>query len=105
MLLTAPTGHGVAAFNVNGMTLHSAFLLDRSKYNGFQPLSNDRVNTLRAKLSKLVLLIIIDEVSMVGADMLLEIHKRLQQIKVVLIASCIGPDTNCSAISGKFRCI
>ena len=65
------------------MTLHSAFLLGRSKYSGFQPLSNDRVNTLRAKLSKLVLLII-DEVSMVGADMLLEIHKRLQQIKAVL---------------------
>ena len=81
VLLTAPTG--VAAFNVNGTTLHSAFLLGRSKYSGFQPLSNDRVNTLRAKLSKLVLLII-DEVSMVGADMLLKIHKRLQQIKAVL---------------------
>ena len=81
VLLTAPTG--VAAFNVNCMTLHSAFLLGRSKYSGFQPLSNDRVNTLRAKLSKLVLLII-DEVSMVGANMLLEIHKRLQQIKAVL---------------------
>ena len=81
VLLTAPTG--VAAFNVNGMTLHSAFLLGRRKYSGFQPLSNDRVNTWRAKLSKLVLLII-DEVSMVGADMLLEIHKRLQQIKAVL---------------------
>ena len=40
------------------------------------------MNTLRAKLSKLMLLII-DEVSMVGADMLLEIHKRLQQIKAV----------------------
>ena len=39
VLLTAPTG--VAAFNVNGMTLHSAFLLGRSKYSGFQPLSND----------------------------------------------------------------
>ena len=37
VLLTAPTG--VAAFNVNGMTLHSAFLLGRSKYSGFQPLS------------------------------------------------------------------
>ena len=80
VLLTAPTG--VTAFNVNGMTLHSAFVLGRSKYSGFQPLSNDKVNTLRAKLSKLMLLII-DEVSMVGADMLLEIHKRLQQIKAV----------------------
>ena len=36
VLLTAPTG--VAAFNVNGMTLHSAFLLGKSRYGGFQPL-------------------------------------------------------------------
>ena len=81
VLLTAPTG--VATFNVNGMTLHSVFLLGRSKYSGFQSLSNDRVNTLRSRLSKLVLLII-DEVSMVGANMLLEIHTRLQQVKAVL---------------------
>ena len=37
---------------------------------------------MRAKLSKLVLFVI-HEVSMVGANMLLEIHKRLQQIKGV----------------------
>ena len=67
---------------MNGMTLHSAFLLGESRYDGFQPLSSEKVNTLRSKLSKLVLLII-DEVSMVGADMLLEVHKRLQQIKGV----------------------
>ena len=78
VLLTAPTG--VAAFNIDGMTLHSALLLGRSKYSGFQPLSHDRLNTLRTKLSRLMLLIV-DEVSMVGANMLLEIHKRLQQIK------------------------
>ena len=80
VLLTAPTG--VAAFNINGMTLHSAFLLGRSKYSGFQPLSHERLNTLRTKLSRLML-VIIDEVSMVGANMLLEIHRRLQQIKGV----------------------
>ena len=45
-------------------------------------LGSEKVNTLRSKLSKLVLLII-DEVSMVGADMLFEVHKRLQQIKGV----------------------
>ena len=78
VLLTAPTG--VAAFNINGMTLHAALLLGRSKFDGFQPLSHEKLNTLRSKLSKLMLLII-DEVSMVGCDMLLEIHKRLQQIK------------------------
>ena len=80
VLLTAPTG--VAAFNINGMTLHSALLLERSKYSGFQPLSHDRLNTLRTKLSRLMFLII-DEVSMVGSNMLLEIHKRLQQVKGV----------------------
>ena len=80
VLLTAPTG--VAAFNIDGMTLHSALLLGRSKYSGFQPLSHDRLNSLRTKLSRLILLIV-DEVSMVGANMLLEIHKQLQQIKGV----------------------
>ena len=44
VLLTAPTG--VAAFNINGMTLHSAFLLGHSKYSDFQPLSHDKLNTL-----------------------------------------------------------
>ena len=81
VLLTAPTG--VAAFIISGMTLHSALILGTSKYTGFQPLSHDRLNSLRSKLSHLALLII-DEVSMVGCNMLLEIHKRLQQIKGVL---------------------
>lgn len=81
VLLTAPTG--VAAFNISGMTLHSALLLGRTKFVGFQPLSNERLNTLRYKLSKLML-IIIDEVSMVGSNTLLEINKRLQQIKGVM---------------------
>ena len=80
VLLTAPTG--VTAFNINSMTLHSALLLGRSKCSGFEPLSHDRLNTLRTKLSRLMLLII-DEVSMVGCNIVLEIHKRLQQIKCV----------------------
>ena len=84
VLLTAPTG--VAAFNINGMTLHSAFLLGRSKHSSFQPLGHDRLNTLRSKLSKLI----IDEVSMVGSNMLLEIHKQLQQIKGVLADVTFG---------------
>ena len=96
-LLTAPTG--VAAFNINGMTLHSALLLSTNKYTGFQPLGHNKLNSLRTKLSNLAL-IIIDEVSMVGSSMLLEIHKRLQQIKgltadvtfggVKQVATCIS---------------
>ena len=80
VLLTAPTG--VAAFNIGGMTLHAALLLGRSKFGTYQPLNHDRLNTLRTRLSQLLLLIV-DEISMVGANMLLEIHKRLQQIKGV----------------------
>ena len=56
VLLTAPTG--AAAFIIGGMTLHSALVLGTSRYNGFQPLNHDRLNSLRGKLSKLVLLII-----------------------------------------------
>ena len=77
VLLTAPTG--VAAFNIQGMTVHSALLLGTSKFTT-QPLTQDKLNTLRTKLSNLQLLII-DEVSMVGSNMLLQIHKRLQQLK------------------------
>ena len=77
VLLTAPTG--VAAFNIQGMTLHSALLLSTGKYSN-QPLTQDKLNTLRTKLSNLQLLII-DEVSMVGSNMLLQIHRRLQQLK------------------------
>ena len=49
ILLTAPTG--VAAFIISGMTLHSALILGTSKYTGFQPLSHDRLNSLRSSFS------------------------------------------------------
>jgi hypothetical protein len=77
VLLTAPTG--VASFHIYGLTLHSGLILSISKYS-HQPLTQDKLNTLRMKLSNLQLLII-DEVSMVGSNMLLQIHKRLQQLK------------------------
>ena len=81
---------GVAAFNINGMTLaFSISILGCSKYSGFQPLSHGRLNTLRTKLSRLMF-VIRDEVSMVGTNMLLEIHKRLQQINGVLDDKVFG---------------
>lgn len=79
VLLTAPTG--VAAFNIGGMTLHSALLLGRSKFAEYQSLSHDKANTLQLKLAKLKLLII-DEVSMVGCNMLLHTHERMNEILV-----------------------
>ena len=78
VLLTAQTG--VAAYNIGGTTLHAALLLGCNKFQGYKPLTADKLNTLRSRLISLQLLII-DEVSMVGSNMLLEIHKRLQEIK------------------------
>ncbi|XP_078692147.1 uncharacterized protein LOC144922342 [Branchiostoma floridae x Branchiostoma belcheri] len=84
VMLTAFTG--TAAFGINGMTLHSALSLSCGLNRGkdYQPLSSDRLNTLRSRLGKLKLLIV-DEVSMVGADLLYHIHRRLQDI-------CGSPD-------------
>ena len=80
VLVTAPTG--VAAFNVDGMTIHSALLLKvrKRKQSVEPPLSFEKLNTLRSKLENLTLLII-DEISMVGSDMLLDIHRRLNELK------------------------
>ena len=60
-------------------TIHSALLLGTSR-TSFQALSPEKLNTLRLKLCNLKLLII-NEVSMVGCNLLLQIHKRLQQLK------------------------
>lgn len=93
VLLTAPTG--CAAFNIEGMTLHSASLLGRSKLTGYQSLSHDRADTLHLRLSKLKL-IIIDEISMVGNTMLYDIHKRLNEILVQPDSIIFG---NCSILA------
>ena len=79
MLLTAFTG--TAAFGIEGMTLHSSlgFACGPNSKREYQSPSNDKLNTLRSRLSKMKLLVI-DEVSMVGADLLYHIHRRLEDI-------------------------
>ena len=78
VLLTAPTGK--AAFNIHGMTLHSAFALPVTEFNGEMPnLYSDVCNTLRSKLSCLKV-IIIDEISMVGSKILSQVNNRLKAI-------------------------
>ena len=79
LLLTSFTG--TAAFGIEGTTLHSAlsFSCGPNKKKDYQPASSEKLNTLRSRLGKLKLLII-DEVSMVGADLLYHVHKRLQDI-------------------------
>ena len=82
-LVTAPTG--TAAFNIGGMTIHSALSLpvkERRMHNQHEylPLSNEKKNSLKCKLQHLKVLII-DEISMIGSQNLINIHKRLQEIK------------------------
>ncbi|KAK4320893.1 hypothetical protein Pmani_008266 [Petrolisthes manimaculis] len=78
-LLTSFTG--TAAFGIEGMTLHSAFSFTCGPRNKreYQPARSEKLNTLRSQLGKIKLLII-DEVSMVGADVLYHNHRRLQDI-------------------------
>ena len=80
ILLTAATG--VAAYNINGITIHSAFVLNDRRKSGttYYSLGADTLNTLQSQLEELMV-VIIDEISMVGAETLYKIHMRLQEIK------------------------
>ena len=80
ILLTAATG--AAAHNINGITVHSAFMLNDRKKAGttYYNLGSDTLSTLQAHLEQLMV-VIIDEISMIGAQTLYKIHMRLQEIK------------------------
>ena len=79
VILAAPTG--VAAFNVGGSTLHSAFALKVEKKGKAinQKLNARQLSTLKDKLRNCQL-VIIDEVSMVGSRILADVHHRLNQV-------------------------
>ncbi|KAJ1528959.1 hypothetical protein ONE63_007327 [Megalurothrips usitatus] len=77
-LITAPTGK--AAFNVGGQTIHSVFTIVFSLVKELtMKLSADKRNTLMFKLKQLKLLII-DEISMVSAQLFQIVNNRLQEI-------------------------
>nr|XP_054593309.1 uncharacterized protein LOC107395497 [Nothobranchius furzeri] len=78
VLLTAPTG--VAALNINATTIHNSFAIGNNISLPYQPLREEKINTLRATLKHLQILII-DEISMVDNKLLTYIHGRLRQIK------------------------
>ena len=80
ILLTVATG--VAAHNIDGITIHSAFMLNdrKTSYSNYYSLAADTLNTLQLHLEQLMV-VIIDEISMVGAETLYKIHMRLQEIK------------------------
>ena len=77
VLLTAPTG--LAAFNIGGVTLHSAFMLHTScgcaETSGWE-----RKSTMQVKLRNLALRII-DEISMVDISTFGKICSILKKIK------------------------
>jgi len=68
VLLVAPTG--VAAFNISGFTLHQAFFLPFSQFDGCLPqFSESNRNKLASEMTDLKL-IIIDEISMTSMQQL-----------------------------------
>ena len=75
VLLTAFTG--TAAFNISGITLHSALCLPTT---GNPHLSHEKLTTLQIRLQHLKLLII-DEISMISLSQLMTVHERLCSCK------------------------
>lgn len=78
-IVTAPTG--IAAFDVNGLTVHRVFQMPVEHGNTprYTQLSDSALKMLRDQL-KVVALIIIDKISMISNIMLLYIHLRLVEI-------------------------
>ena len=79
LCVAAPTG--VAAFNVNGHTLHS--LLSLPVRGEFKDLEGERLNKLQQSFS-VVRYIIIDEMSMVGRKTLGQVDRRLRQAFLIM---------------------
>jgi hypothetical protein len=73
--IAAPTGR--AAYNVNGVTLHSLLSLGTRRW--IKTLSGDSLKRVQKRFENIKYLII-DEYSMVGARMLSIIDKRLRQV-------------------------
>ena len=78
ILKVAPTG--IAAYNINGQTIHSALSIAVKFSLPYQPLGEEKISQLRTKLGQLQILII-DEISMVDQKLLWYIHGRLRQLK------------------------
>ena len=80
VLVAAPTG--VAAFNINGLTLHSLLQLPTQNKSDatYRPLSARSYKILSESFKHLQYLII-DEISMVSYNTLEHIHLRLNEVK------------------------
>ena len=71
---------GLAAYNIQGSTLHTAFCIEPNRRLKFTHLSDDKRNIMRTQYTNQSVLIV-DEVSMVGNEMLNFLCLRLQEIK------------------------
>lgn len=72
VVLTAPTG--VAAYNINANTIHNTFSIGTDLSLPIKNLTEEKINSLRAKLGNLEILII-DEISMVDHRLLTYVHE------------------------------
>ena len=75
-IILAPMG--MAAYHINGNTLHSGLHIDINKKDT-TPLSYSELNTLRSKYNK-IKVVFFDEISMVGRERFKKSEKRLQEI-------------------------
>lgn len=86
MIVVAPTG--VAAINAGGMTIHSFFQLpfgiyipDSTRTQNGQPVDNRRFSKIKISIIKSIDLLVIDEISMVRADLLDNIDEVLRRYR------------------------
>jgi ATP-dependent DNA helicase PIF1 len=84
ILRTAPTG--IAAFNIQGVTLHTGFRISPSKWSELNPSSLGAHQESWRKIK----ILIVDEKSMVGQSMLGKIDSRLRQFKPECHNECLG---------------
>ena len=97
---------GAAASLIDGMTLHAAFGFEFG--NKFYSLS-DKIRDKKKNLLKNLKMIIIDEISMMKADLLYQLDLRLQEIKEKPGVSfggvaifCFGDILQLQPVAGKF---
>ena len=97
---------GAAASLIDGMTLHAAFGFEFG--NKFYSLS-DKMRDKRRSILKNLKMIIIDEISMMKADLLYQLDLRLQEIKEKPGVSfggvaifCFGDILQLQPVAGKF---
>lgn len=80
MIIMAPTG--VAAINAGGVTIHSLLQIPPGTYTSRKPLPQERsIRKDKIKLVRSLDLIVIDEISMVRADLMDAIDKRLREMR------------------------